>query len=201
MVREADLAGTWMLTAADERDVRDRVMRRPERAFGQQPRAGWQEPGDGVDGRRLERLVERQRREDGRPLAWPSWSCRHPVARSSARCGRRRRQSRAPAAPAPARGRPRSRRRSHRPVAARPAGPRLVTPGMRPGRSTPRPLRPATERDRARAPRRPRLRCCWDAAAAARGSDAAAPPRQSAARRARSGCRHRATARRGAGCP
>ena len=65
VVRETDLTRTWMLTAADECHVRDRVMRRPERAFGQQPGAGWQEPGYGVDGRRLERLIERQRREDG----------------------------------------------------------------------------------------------------------------------------------------
>ena len=66
MVREADLAGARMLAAADERHVRDGVMRRAERPLRQQPRAGRQQPGDGVDRRRLERLVERQRREDRR---------------------------------------------------------------------------------------------------------------------------------------
>ena len=66
VVREADLAWARMLAAADERDVRDRVMRRAERPLGQQPRAGRQESGDRVDRRRLERLLERQRRQDRR---------------------------------------------------------------------------------------------------------------------------------------
>ena len=167
VVREADLAGPRMLPAADERHVRDRVMRRPERALGQQSRAGRQEPGHGMDRRRLERLVERQRREDRRPLAAPSWSCRRPAGRPSGRCGRPRRRSRAPGAPAPGRGRLQSPRRTARRQPARPARSRLATPGTRPGRSAPTRLRRATGPDRARALRRPRLRCCWGTAAAA----------------------------------
>ena len=112
VVREADLAGTRMLSAADERDVRDRVMRRAERPLRQQAAcrsagarrpSGWTSP----------RAPPRTSAAGGwPPLAWPSSSCRRPAGRPSARCGRRRRRSRAPAAPAPGRARPRSRRRT-----------------------------------------------------------------------------------------
>ena len=106
--------GRGMLTAADERDVRDRVMRRAKRPLAQQPRAGRQQAGDRVNRRRLERFVEGQRRQDRRDAVAPSSSCRRRAVRSSARCGRRPRRSPARGARAPGRGRRRSRRRTSR---------------------------------------------------------------------------------------
>ena len=66
VMREADLAGTRLRSAADQRGVRDRVMRRAKRALGDQPRARRQQADDRVDRRDVERLVERQRRQDAR---------------------------------------------------------------------------------------------------------------------------------------
>ena len=66
VVRQADLAWTRLRTAADQRGIRDGVVRRPERPVGQQAAAGRQQPDDGVHRRHLERLVERQRRQDPR---------------------------------------------------------------------------------------------------------------------------------------
>ena len=64
VMREADLARPRLLAAADERDVRDRVMRRAERPLGDQAVPGGEQAGDRVDGRDLERLVEDERRQD-----------------------------------------------------------------------------------------------------------------------------------------
>ena len=51
VVREADLAGTRVLAAADERHVRDGVMRSTERPLAKQSCARRQETGDGMDRR------------------------------------------------------------------------------------------------------------------------------------------------------
>ena len=64
MVRERNLARRGVRPAADEPDVGHGVVRRAEGALRQKRRPGRQEPGDGVDLRRLERLVERERREN-----------------------------------------------------------------------------------------------------------------------------------------
>ena len=74
VVRQADLARPRVLPAADERHIRDRVVWRSKRPLGQQTRARRQESGHGVDRRRFERLVEGQRRQDGRDAP------RHPAA-------------------------------------------------------------------------------------------------------------------------
>ena len=63
-MRQADLAGARQLTAADQRYVRDRVMRRAKRPLRQEPGAGRQQAGDGMDRRCLQRLVKGERRQD-----------------------------------------------------------------------------------------------------------------------------------------
>ena len=64
VVRERDLAGPRDRAAADERDVRDGVMRRAKRPLAEQAHAGRQRAGDRMDRRALQRFVERQRRQD-----------------------------------------------------------------------------------------------------------------------------------------
>ena len=49
VVSEADFAWARLLAAADERDIRDRVVRRAERPLGQQSRTCRQESRDRVD--------------------------------------------------------------------------------------------------------------------------------------------------------
>ena len=44
VMRQADLAGPGVLPAADERDIRDRVMRRAERPLGDQAVSGASSP-------------------------------------------------------------------------------------------------------------------------------------------------------------
>ena len=61
---EADFAGPRLRAAADQRDVRDRVVRRAKRTIGQQPGPARQQARDGMDRGRLERFVERERRQD-----------------------------------------------------------------------------------------------------------------------------------------
>ena len=63
LVRQADLTRPRRLTAADERDIGDRVVRRAKRPFGHEPGAAGEEAGDRMDRRDLERLLERQRRQ------------------------------------------------------------------------------------------------------------------------------------------
>ena len=65
-VREADLAGTGELPSADERDVRDGVVRRAERPLREEADPRRQQPRDRVHRARLQCLVERQRRQDAR---------------------------------------------------------------------------------------------------------------------------------------
>jgi hypothetical protein len=64
VVREAHFAGTRLRSAADERRVRDGVMRRAERTHRQQPVAGAQQAGDRMHGGDIERLVEGERRQN-----------------------------------------------------------------------------------------------------------------------------------------
>ena len=66
VMREADLAGPRVLPAADERHVRDRVVRRAKRTLRDEAVSGRQQSGDRVNRRDLERLVEDQRRQDPR---------------------------------------------------------------------------------------------------------------------------------------
>ena len=63
---EAHFAGPRRRSAADQRDVRDGVMRRAERPLLEQPNAGPQLPGHRMNGRDLDRFLERQRRQDAR---------------------------------------------------------------------------------------------------------------------------------------
>ncbi len=65
---EADLAGPRLRSAADERRVRDRVVRRAKRTLGDEPRVRRQQTGHRMHGGDLQRLVEGQRRQDpGQP--------------------------------------------------------------------------------------------------------------------------------------
>ena len=66
MMRQAHLARTWAWSAADERRVRNRVMRRTERSLGHQSHAGRKQPRHRVHGRHIYRFIERQRRQNAR---------------------------------------------------------------------------------------------------------------------------------------
>ncbi len=61
VVREARLPGARHVAAADESGVRHRMVRGPKWACGDDPHVGVDEPRNGVDGRRLDRLVEGER--------------------------------------------------------------------------------------------------------------------------------------------
>ena len=63
VVGEARLAGRRRHAAADQPRARDRVMRRPERPPGDQ-RLAAEQARDAVHSRRLQRLLERRRRQD-----------------------------------------------------------------------------------------------------------------------------------------
>ena len=65
MVGEARLAGARHVAAADEPRVGHGMVRGPKRPQADDADVGIDEPGDGVDGGRLDRLVERERRQDG----------------------------------------------------------------------------------------------------------------------------------------
>ena len=70
VMREADLARARDRAAADQPRVGDGVVRRAERAVGDQTAARIEHAGHGVDLGGLERLLERERRRiDGRRLA------------------------------------------------------------------------------------------------------------------------------------
>ena len=98
MVRERDLAGPRDAAAADQRDVRDRVMRRAERPRRQQTRAGRQRARR-PNGSPCTRAPRRRSAAAGcRRAAAPASSCRRPAAPSAAGCARRRPRPRAPAA-------------------------------------------------------------------------------------------------------
>ncbi len=66
VVREADLARPRHAAAADQGRVRDGVVRRAERPVRHQARVGRQQARHRVDRRDLQRLVERQRRQEPR---------------------------------------------------------------------------------------------------------------------------------------
>lgn len=66
VVRDADLARRGIGGAAEEADVADRVVRGAERAVGNEGIFLVQQPADAVDFCRLDRLVERHRRDDRR---------------------------------------------------------------------------------------------------------------------------------------
>ena len=110
VMRERRLAGLGRAGAADEPRGRDGVVRRAERALGDEP-AGAAQAGDRLDARDLDRLVRVQRREDRRAAGGRSSSCpcpagpagtgcarppRRPRGRAPARCGRGRRRGRGP---------------------------------------------------------------------------------------------------------
>src|SRR5204863_10015716 len=61
VMRETDLAGPRILPATDECDVGNRVMRRAKWSLRGQPMAASDQPGDRVDGRDLQRLIEDER--------------------------------------------------------------------------------------------------------------------------------------------
>ena len=69
VVREAHLARRRVRAAAEEAGVGDRVVRRAEGALEDERLVGGERAGDAVDLRRLQRLVERHFREDGREAA------------------------------------------------------------------------------------------------------------------------------------
>jgi hypothetical protein len=64
VVGERDVAGPGVAAAAHQGGIRRRVVRRTEGPVDQQPAAGAERAGNGVDGRDLERLVEAERRQD-----------------------------------------------------------------------------------------------------------------------------------------
>ena len=64
VMREADLAGPRDRSAADERDIGDGVMRRAKRSLGEQADPGRQRCRRPNGSRALERLLERQRRQN-----------------------------------------------------------------------------------------------------------------------------------------
>ena len=99
MVREADLAGPRLRAAADERRVRDRVVRRAERTLRDQAdaRAAAARPPSGRSSTRAPRRTSAA--AGFPPSAAPSSSCRRRADRRAADCDRRPRQSRARGAP------------------------------------------------------------------------------------------------------
>ena len=80
VVGERDLAGAGDAAAADQAGVADRVMRGAERARGDQ-RAAAHEAEDAVHARRLDRLFERQRRQDGGQALGQHGLSRRPAGR------------------------------------------------------------------------------------------------------------------------
>jgi hypothetical protein len=65
-VREGNFSRTRQASAPDQRDVRDRVVRRPEGAVRHQPATGCEQPRDGVNRGHFQRFLERHRRQDAR---------------------------------------------------------------------------------------------------------------------------------------
>jgi hypothetical protein len=65
VVRQADLAGMRDAAAADEAGLRGRVVRAAKRPHPEQALAGRQQAGDAPDGGRLDRFLQRERRQDG----------------------------------------------------------------------------------------------------------------------------------------
>ncbi len=131
VVRERNLAGAREAAAADQRDVRNRVMRRPERPVGQQAdaRAG---RGRRRSGWRCIPATRRRSAEGGsQAVASPSSSCPRQAGRSSGCCGRRPPQPPAPSAPAPGRGLQRSRPGTGLARAAMRPGVRATSPRLR----------------------------------------------------------------------
>ena len=74
---QAQLARPRMRAATNQRHVRNRVVRRPERPLRDEPRPAGKEPGHGMDGGHLERLGRGERGQDSR-----QGSRHHRLARS-----------------------------------------------------------------------------------------------------------------------
>ena len=64
VVRQADFAWPRMRPAADERGIRNRVVRSAKGTFANRPAAGRQQAGHRMNRRGLERFFERQRRQN-----------------------------------------------------------------------------------------------------------------------------------------
>jgi hypothetical protein len=65
-VRDAYFTGIWKRAAAKQTDVADGVMRRAEGSRRDKGLFGVEQPGDAVDFGRLDRFIERKRRDNGR---------------------------------------------------------------------------------------------------------------------------------------
>jgi hypothetical protein len=63
-MREADLARPGLSATADEPRVTDRMVRRAKRSLRDERRLGWENAGDAIDFRHVERLLRRHRRQD-----------------------------------------------------------------------------------------------------------------------------------------
>ena len=153
LMGEAHLPGPRQAAAADEAGGRDRVVGRAERPPRDQRAAGVEQPRHRVDAGDLDRLVQRERRQDAPAAAGRAWSCRRPggptmsiecppaaatssarraapCPRTSARSGPGARPPPASSAAASSRTSDGSARPSRRSTAARRvAGPRTSTPG------------------------------------------------------------------------
>ena len=196
-MREADFARPRLRAAADERGVRDRVVRRAERPIDQQSGAGRQQAGDRMHGGHLERLVER-RAAAGCPatrraiivLPAPGGPTSSRLCPPAAAISSARRASSCPRTSARSGGRRGRQGRRAGGAGAAPTARRIVQRADRFGERRDRRAR--------RARRRSPLRWRSPPAAECRRARRAAPPRQSAARRAWRESIRRATARRAA---
>ena len=65
VVREADFARVWKCAAAEQTDIADGVMRRAERPRRDERFFAIEQPGDAVNLGRLDRFLQRHRRDDG----------------------------------------------------------------------------------------------------------------------------------------
>ena len=91
VVSEADLSGPRVAPATDERHARSTVVRRTEGTVFEQPGGRFEQPGNGMDGRRGDRLLEARRRQDAwyaagkQRLAGARWSDQQQVVSSGGR--------------------------------------------------------------------------------------------------------------------
>ena len=193
MMREADFARTRLRTAADERDVRDRVMRRAERSLAQAARcrlAACPRP----NGSRCTRARPRRRAAAGSlEAAARAWSCPRRADRSSEGCARPRPRPRAPAARTAGRAGHASRRCGRERRGRRRAAAAVSAATPMPVGSAPRPPRAAMRRAEAGVPRRPPLRS--RSARAAAGQSAPLPARRGRDRQHPARCVNRAVER------
>ena len=196
VMREADLARARLRSAAGERRVRDRVVRRAEGPLREEARAGRQETRP-PNARRSTGATPRRSAAAGLPpCASPSSSCPRRAVRPAAGCAR---------PPPRFRGAPRQGLTDHigevgavTTARRRRRQPALDATGS--DRSAPRLPRPAKRPGEAVGQNGGRLAGVRRRQQHARRRRRAGQPRQRAARRASPGCLRRATARRGRGC-